>query len=308
MKFSVISPVYGAESLLEELVSQIEDALEPITSDYEIILVEDSSPDNSRNIIRQICARNHKVKAAFLSRNFGQQYALNAGLDLSTGDYVVTIDCDLQDSPIQIRNLYKKLQEDNCDIVYASRRNRQDGFLKKKGSLLFNKLMGYLTGTEQDESIANFVLYRRKVVDSMRLMGDFHRYYPLMNQWVGFNACKLPVPHAERTDGKASSYSVKKRIRLALETAVAFSTKPLRLLLYIGVLISMIALMMAFGLIGHYIWTGVTVSGWLTLFVSLWFLAGIIIVLLGFIAIYIGEIFDGIKGRPSYIISEKINL
>ena len=114
MKFSVVSPVYGAEKLLSELVREIEDAISTITSDYEIILVEDHSPDKSQEIIEQICLYNHKVKGIFLSKNFGQQYALNAGLDAATGDWVVTLDCDLQDTPALIKDLYEKAHNGQC--------------------------------------------------------------------------------------------------------------------------------------------------------------------------------------------------
>ena len=307
MKFSVVSPVYGAEKLLSELVREIEDAISTITSDYEIILVEDHSPDKSQEIIEQICLYNHKVKGIFLSKNFGQQYALNAGLDAATGDWVVTLDCDLQDTPALIKDLYEKAQE-GYDIVFASRHNRQDGTVKKMGSVLFNKLLGYLTDTQQDETIANFVLYKREVIEAMKSMGDYRRYYPLMNHWVGFNSTKLPIPHAERTDGRKSSYTIAKRIKLAINTAIAFSTKPLHLIVYFGMLLMLASLITGVILAVHYIITGITVSGWLTLFVSLWFIAGVLTIILGIIAVYIGDIYIEVKKRPSYIIKRTINL
>lgn len=291
MKLSIVSPVYGAASLLHELVQEIEAAVTQITDDYEIILVEDHSPDDSQNIIREICKEDKHVVGAFHSRNFGQQYAIHTGLSLATGDYIVTMDCDLQDTPALIVDLFRKSQE-GYDIVFASRQNRQDGYIKKLGSKLFNRLLGFLTETVQDETIANFVLYNRKVVDAMLQMGDYRRYYPLMNHWVGFKSCKLPIPHAERTDGKASSYSMRKRIELALNTAVAFSTKPLRLIIYFGMFISVIAILLALIMAVHYLWTGITVSGWLTLFVSLWFIAGVMIMIMGIIAVYIGSVFE----------------
>lgn len=306
MKFSIVSPVYGAASLLNQLVIEIEEAASKITSDYEIILVEDHSPDNSRDVIRDICMTDNHVKGIFLSRNFGQQYALNAGLDYAIGDWVVTLDCDLQDTPSLIQNLYDQAQE-GYDIVFASRENRQDGVIKKLGSKYFNKLLGYLTDSVQDESIANFVLYNRKVVDAMKSMQDYRKYYPLMNHWVGFNVCKLPVPHAERTDGKTSSYSFSKRISLALNTAISFSTKPLHLIIYFGFIMTAFALLVALITGIRYLINGITVSGWFTLFFSLWFIAGVMIMVMGIIAVYIGCIFEQTKGRPSYIVSDTLN-
>lgn len=306
MEISVISPVYGAPTLLHELVRQIEETVSPLTSDYEIILVEDHSPDNSREIITEICQMNKKVKGVFLSRNFGQQYALNAGFDCSSGEYVAVLDCDLQNPPAQIKDLYEKIKE-GYDIVYASRQNRPDNFFMTQGSRLFNWLMGFLTDTKQDKSLAEFAIYRRKVVDAMAQMGDYRRYYPLMDKWVGFKTASIPVPHDERTDGKESSYSMKKRIELAVTTAVAFSTKSLRMIVYFGFVITFIAILLALFLVVKTLVTGIDVSGWVTLFVSMWFIAGIMIMIMGIIAVYIGNIFDEVKHRPSYIIDEKLN-
>lgn len=306
MKFSIISPVYGAASLLRELVDEIEKAVSRITDDYEIILVEDRSPDESQQIIRSICSCNKHVIGVFHSRNFGQQYAIHTGFTLATGDYIVTLDCDLQDTPAYILDLYNKAQE-GFDIVFASRQNRQDDFLKKLGSKLFNHILGYLTETEQDETIANYVLYRKKVIDSMLSMGDIRRYYPLMNHWVGFCTCKLPIPHAERVDGKQSSYSMRKRINLALNTAVSFSTKPLRLIVYFGALITMVAIVMAVVLVVNYMLGSSIVSGWSTLFVSIWLVAGIMMMIIGIVAVYLGSIFEQTKNRPITIVSEILN-
>lgn len=306
MRLSVVSPVYGAAMLLEELVSEIEAAIRNITTDYEIILVEDHSPDDSAVVLEKICGENKNVKAILLSRNFGQQYALNAGLDAASGDWVVTLDCDLQDTPSLIKDLYAKAQE-GYDVVFASRQNRQDGLIKKAGSRLFNGLLGFLTDTKQDESIANFVIYKREVVDAMRLMGDYRRYYPLMNHWVGFNCVALPVPHAERTDGRKSSYSLRKRIKLALNTSIAFSNKALNLIVYFGVVLMLVSMVVGLVLIVKYVFGGITVSGWLTLYVSLWFIAGLLMLILGVIAIYIGELYLQTKHRPSYLVKQRIN-
>lgn len=306
MHLSVISPCYGAPTLLRELVRQITIVASAITPDYEIILVEDASPDNSREIIREICHEDKHVKGVFLSRNFGQQPAINAGLDVSTGEWVSVIDCDLQNPPQNIRSLYDKAQE-GYDIVFASRQDRPDNFFMTQGSKLFNRMMSFLTGVKQDESIAEFAIYNRKVVDAMKQMGDYVRYYPLMDKWVGFRTASVTVAHAERTDGKESSYSMRKRIELAVTTSIAFSTKALHMIVYFGVCISLLALVMAIYLALDTLINGIDVSGWFTLFVSMWFLAGIVIMVMGIVAIYVGNIFMEVKGRPSYIIGEKLN-
>ncbi len=307
IELSVVSPCYGAPTLLRQLVKEITEAVSPLTESYEIVLVEDYSPDNSRDIIREICAEDPHVKGIFLSRNFGQQSALNAGYDQARGNYVVTLDCDLQNPPAQIRDLYLKAKE-GYDIVYATRRNRPDSFFMTQGSHVFNKLMGFLTDTRQDESVAEFAIFSHKVVEAMAKLGDYHRYYPLMTQWVGFKTAKVDVEHAVRSDGKRSSYSMRKRIELAVTTAVSFSTKSLRLIVYFGTIITLLAILAAIALVIKTLVMDTQVSGWVTLFVSMWFISGIMISVMGIIAVYIGSIFDEVKHRPSYLISETLNI
>jgi len=306
IELSVVSPCYGAPTLLRELVSQITAAVNQLVKDYEIILVEDGSPDNSRDIIRDICAADPHVKGVFLSRNFGQQGALNAGFDAARGRYVATLDCDLQNPPAQLRDLYLKACE-GYDIVYASRQNRPDSFLMTYGSRVFNRLMGFLTDTRQDEAVAEFAIFSRSVVEAMARLGDYRRYYPLMTQWVGFRSTKIPVNHDARTDGKSSSYSMKKRVELAVTTAVAFSTKSLRLIVYIGIMVTLLAIVAAIALVAKTLVMDTEVSGWITLFVSMWFIAGVMMMMMGVIAIYVGNIFEQTKGRPSYLVGERLN-
>jgi len=306
IELSVVSPVYGASTLLVELVQRIEEKVSLITASYELILVEDNSPDNSWEIMTAIAKANPKVIAVKLSRNFGQQNAINAGLDIASGEWVVTMDCDLQDDPHYISDLYNKGLS-GYDIVFASRSERKDSWLKKTGSYLFYKLLGYLSETEQDHTIANYIIYHRKVINAMASMGDYFRYYPMINKWVGFKTIKLAIPHAERMDNKESSYSFKKRSRLALNTILAFSDKPLRIVLKLGFYFVLFSFFGAVYLVTNYVINGVTVSGWLSIFVSVWFLFGIMMMILGLIGLYLGKAFETLKGRPTYIIQDRIN-
>ncbi|MFH1540236.1 MAG: glycosyltransferase family 2 protein [Elusimicrobiota bacterium] len=306
-KISIISPVYGASTLLEELVNQIQVSVSQITDEFEIILVEDSSPDNSWDIIKSLSARNGRVKGIKLSRNFGQQSALNAGLDYASGDWIVTLDCDLQDNPRYIPQLYQKGLE-GYDIVFACRQNRKDSWIKKTCSKLFYNFLGYLSETDQDSRIANYVLYKKNVIDAMKQLGDYCRYYPMINRWVGFNVFKLEIEHSERKDNIKSSYSINKKLKLAYETIITFSDKPLRMVLQFGVTLVLLALIVAVILILRYVTTGASVSGWRSLFISIWFLAGVIIVILGLVSAYLGKMFETVKHRPTYLVMSKTNL
>jgi len=302
---SVVSPVYKAGHIVEELAERIIASVGAITDDFEIVLVDDNSPDNSWEAIKSVCQKHKFIKGLKLSRNFGQQHATQAGLDASSGEYVVTMDCDLQDRPEEIVNLYQKALE-GFDIVIASRKNRKDDFLKILFSKLFNKMLGFLTETNQDSSVANFVLYNRKVVNALAQVHDNHRYYPMLIQWVGFNSAKLPIEHAEREEG-VSSYNFKARMQLAFNTILTFSDKPLRLSVKFGIFVSFLALLLAISLIIIHFFSSIQVAGWSSLAVLLTFFSGIIISVLGMVGLYVGKTFESVKDRPTYILQETIN-
>ncbi len=303
---SIISPVYYGEKLVDKLVSEIEKNVIPITDNYEIILVEDHSPDKSWEAIHTICSKNPNVKGIKLSRNFGQHYAITAGLEHARGEWIIVMDCDLQDRPDQIPKLFEKTKE-GYDLILARRTVRMDSPLKKLSSVLFYKLFGYLTDTEQDPTIANFGVYRRNVIEAILSMKDHIRYFPTMSQWVGFNKAYIDVEHGEREEG-TSTYSWKRLIKLAINNIIAFSLKPLRITVQIGLTISIISAVMGIFYLLRYLLGHTTVSGFTSLIISVWFLAGIIIFILGIIGMYLGKVFEKVKDRPIYIIENKVNL
>lgn len=306
MQLSVVSPIYKGEKMLDELVSRIEASVETFTFDYEIILVNDCSPDESWTKVKEICSRDNKVKGINLSRNFGQHYAITAGLAESTGEWVTVMDCDLQDRPEEIPNLYKKALE-GFDTVFAQRTERKDKFLKRLSSTLFNTTFAFLTDQEQDKTVGNFGIYSRKVINAVLSMGDSVRWFPIMVKWVGFHIGYLPVEHSERAEGK-SSYSLRRLLSVASDNMVAFSNKPLRLMLQFGFIVVVLSIIIALFYLIRYLSGGIEVDGFTTMVISMWLLGGIMIMLIGMTGIYIGKIFDKTKERPLYIIREKLNL
>ncbi|WP_298548064.1 glycosyltransferase family 2 protein [uncultured Aquimarina sp.] len=306
MKISVVSPVYLGQKMVNELVNRIDESLSLICDTYEIILIEDGSPDESWDAIEQICKTNKNVKGVQLSRNFGQHYAITAGLACVTGEWVVVMDCDLQDKPEEIPNLFQKGLE-GFDIVYAKREIRQDGFLKKISSKIFYKIFGYLTDSKQDSSIANFGIYHQKVIQSILSMKDHVRFFPTMVQWVGFRSTKIKVSHGWREEGK-SSYSWRKLINLAFDNIISFSDKPLRLTIRLGLTIAFISFLSGIFYLYKYFNGEIKVLGFASIVISIWFLSGLIIFILGIIGTYLGKTFDKVKERPTYIISKKLNL
>lgn len=301
---SVVSPVYKAEKTIEELINRIAKVVSKITNDFEIILVEDCGGDNSWTIIEELAKTNKYLKAVKLSRNFGQHYAITAGLDLVNGEWIVVMDCDLQDRPEEIIKLYQKAQE-GYDVVLARRYNRKDQSLKKFFSAAFYRTLGYLTGSKQDETVANFGIYKRKVIDAIGQMRESIRYFPTMVKWVGFAVTKIDVEHDFRGEGK-STYNFKKLIRLAMDIILAYSDKPIRLLISFGLMVSSFSFLFALITFIRWLRGDILVLGYTSLLISIWFLSGILITTLGLVGLYVGKTFEGVKKRPIYIIDKKI--
>jgi dolichol-phosphate mannosyltransferase len=297
---SVVIPVYISQETLRELSNRLNTALSLVSANYEIILVNDASPDASWQIIQELAREDKRVRGINLSRNFGQHYAITAGLDYVRGDWVVVMDCDLQDIPEEIPKLYHKAQE-GYDIVVGRRANRQDGFFKKMGSKLFYKVFAYLTGTKVNHSICNFGIYARKVIQSITSLKEQNRSFGLFALWVGFRRIEVDIEHARRPNGK-SSYTSKRLVRLAMDSIVAHSNKLLRLSIKFGIFLSFSSLSYSLWLtLKYFIWAS-PVPGWTSLMVSIYFTTGLIIGSVGIVGLYLGKIFDEVKGRPLYII------
>ncbi len=305
MHLSVIVPLYRCEPFIQELCNRLTTSLSNIHPEYEIILVNDHSPANDWHEVIKATNDNHRIKGINLSRNFGQHYAITAGLSYATGEWVVVMDGDLQDQPEEIERLYQTAQK-GYDVVLARRADRQDSFLKRMTSQTFYKTLAYLTETEQNAEVANFGIYHQKVIHSILTMHDKIKYFPTMVKWVGFNRTEIEVAHAARGEGK-SSYNLRGLIRLALNTILAFSDKPLRLTMKLGITISTLSFLFAMFTFYRAITGHIAVMGYSSLIISVWFLSGVMITLMGMMGLYIGRIFDQVKNRPVFIVSEKIN-
>lgn len=306
MELSIISPIYKGEKMLEELVSRIEESVETFTNDYEIILVNDCSPDDSWNKMKEICAKDKKVKGINLSHNFGQHYAITAGLTESKGEWVVVMDCDLQDRPEEIPNLYQKAKE-GYDTVFAEIMERDDRFMKKFTSRAFSYVFSYFTGSPVDKKTNNYGIYHRKVIEAVLSMGDYIKCFPIEVRWVGFKIGYHPVVKDARAEG-ISGYTWTKLISFAFDNIIAFSNKPLKMALKFGFYIVIASMLLALYYLIRYLVGGIVVSGFTTLIISLWMIAGIIISLIGIVGIYLGHIFDKVKERPVFIIKDTINI
>jgi dolichol-phosphate mannosyltransferase len=304
MVISVVIPVYGCKASLEELYRRLVTALEAITPSFEIILVNDACPQNSWAIIREIALKDRRVKGLDLSRNFGQIRAITAGLHHASGEWIVVMDCDLQDRPEEIHRLYEKAQE-GIDVVFSRRTARKDKFVKRLSSKIFHGIYGYFTGGAFDSTISNFSICRRMVADNYKRMGDRNRAFILFIRWMGFKTAVIDVVHAERSSG-SSSYTFRKQVQLACEIITTQSNKPLVVSIKIGCAVTIASFLYGLVVLYRYFLHGISLTGWTSLIVAICFFGGIIIAEVGVLGLYIGYVFDQTKGRPLYIVRETV--
>lgn len=305
VKMSVVSPVYRGEKMVSELVRRNVEAMDSIEVDYEIILVNDASPDESWRAIEQECKKNPKVKGLNLSRNFGQHYAITAGLSYAQGEWIVVMDCDLQDRPEEIPNLYAKAQE-GYDIVLARRVNKQFGFFKKLSSSLFHYMFDKLSGSKTDESVANFGIYSKQVIAEYNKVPEYARSFQSIIGYLGFKTTAIEVEHAERAEGK-SSYNLRRLLKLSFDIIISNSNKPLRFAVGLGFGMSCLSFILAAYNVLAKLLGIILVEGYTTTIFSIWFVGGLLLFVMGILGLYIGKIFDQVKGRQLFIIKEKLN-
>jgi glycosyltransferase involved in cell wall biosynthesis len=301
-KISVVIPCYNCADFLAELHRRLVLCLEQITKEFEIIFVNDASPERDWQIIEELAGKDSRVKGINLSRNFGQHYAITAGLDYCSGDWIVVMDGDLQDRPEEIKKLWNKTL-DGYEIIVGKRENRKDSLIVRMTSKLFYLVFNYLTGQKFDNKVANFGIYSQKVIDNVRKLKEADRSFGLLVSLVGFSKLEIEVEHSNRTNGE-SAYSFKSRLNLAFDHILSHSNKPLILAIQTGFVISTLSLFYAFWLIIRYFISSHVADGWTSLMVSLFFLSGLIIIVTGMVGLYVGKIYNEVKNRPLYIVKE----
>ena len=301
-ELSVVSPIFGCRTCLEELVDRVSSAAEGASVSYEIVLVDDASFDGAWSRIQELAQTHSQVRGLRLSRNFGQHAAISAGLLYSAGRKIVVMDCDLQDIPEEIPSLLNALGDD-VDIVLASRTQRQDSFLKKAGSRVFYRLLGWLTNSVYDPTTANFGAYSRKVIDVVNAMPEADRFFPLLVRWTGFKTVLVPVAHGKRSEGR-SGYSMRQLLRLATNVALSFSDKPLRLVVRVGLAFAFLSLCVVALSVYRYSVGDIAVAGFTSIIASIWLVGGAVVSSIGIVGLYVGKLHGQVKNRPNFIVAE----
>jgi polyisoprenyl-phosphate glycosyltransferase len=304
-EISIVSPVYNCGECVAELHRQLVAALEPLVNSFEIILVNDACPANSWEAVRAVAAIDPRVKAINLSRNFGQHYAIAAGLHYCSGNWVVVMDCDLQDRPSEIPKLYRKAQE-GYDIVYALRHDRQDRWTKRILSQAFSAVYNLLSDIKIVRGSCNFSIASRQVIEGYGQLKELSRSYHLLLRWLGFRSVFVEVEHAERFAGH-SAYNLRRGFLLAIESITSQSNKPLILSIRTGFFMSTSAVAVGLYYIARYFMHGIGVEGWASVIVSIYFLGGLLLANMGVLGLYMGKVYNEVKERPLYIVRDLLN-
>lgn len=301
-KISVVIPVYNEEENIARLVNALHEQLAHLV-ELELLFVNDGSSDGTLYEIKKQAQSKEGVCYLSLSRNFGHQNALRAGLDAATGEAVITMDGDMQHPPELLPILLEKWQK-GYEVVFTARQDTKDiSWFKRRSSALFYKIMNTMTGVRLHEGAADFRLLDRKVVNALKAMQEHAIFYRGLISWVGFRQYCIPYSPQARLHGQ-SKYSLRKMLRLALDGMTSFSFLPLRLAAAAGFCIAVFAFLYVLYAVYIRLFTDQAVSGWVSVMAGIYFLGGIQLIFIGLCGEYIGRIFMEVKKRPSYLVSE----
>lgn len=308
-KLSIIIPMYYEEKVVNECYKRLKEMVEKLKGyDYELIFVNDGSKDNTLNLLEEIAKNNNKVKIISFSRNFGHQAAVTAGLKYTTGDAIVIIDADLQDPPEKIPEMLK-LWEQGYEVIYAKRKSRKgESAFKLLTAKMFYNTLDALSDVEIPKDTGDFRLVDRKVVNTINEMPEHNKFLRGLFSWVGYKQIPFEYERQERFAGK-TKYPLKKMLKLASDGIISFSTKPLRLVGYVGIFSILLSLIiLIYSLVSFAFNLNNLTAGWTSIMVTITFFAGVQLLSIWIISEYIGRIYDESKNRPQYIIDKKINL
>lgn len=305
VEYSFVIPAYNEENNIPIVYDKILKLMSNISSDYEIIFVDDSSKDSSLEVLKKIAKKNKKVKVLSFSRNFGHQAALTAGLDYALGDAIISLDCDLQDPPEVIAEMIKKWKQ-GYEVVYARRRNRHDNLFKKYTAIIYYKILDKFSEVKIPRNVGDFRLVDRKVLNALKGMKERARYIRGLVAWLGFKYTFVDFDRPERIHGE-TNYTLNKMIRLAMDGILNFSLLPLKIGLVLGMLSMTLGFFALIYMLGDIIINRVPypLYKWLSV-ITIMFM-GFQFMLIWILGEYVGRIYDESKARPLYVVRHKEN-
>lgn len=303
LDLSIVAPAFNEEKNVGIFVEAVKKAIQPLTQQFEILIVDDGSSDGTASVIRELNQKDPRVKLIRLSRNFGHQGALTAGLDHATGESVVMMDIDLQHPPALIAEMWAA-RKNGFEVVHTRRKDDVGlSWFKKQTSALYYALFNRLSDVKIEPNSSDFRLLSRRALDQLNALGEKGRFIRGLTTWIGFRSTTIDFVAQSRLHGQ-TKYSLKKMIRLAIEGITSFSTRPLKIMAVFGFAVTALSLVY----ISYAVFTllsGKTVPGWASILVSVLLMGGIQMMGMGILGIYIGKIFEEVKGRPPYVIAER---
>ncbi|MCK4325579.1 glycosyltransferase family 2 protein [bacterium] len=302
---SVIVPVFNEEEVISELYERLSVVMESLDESYEIVFVDDGSRDRSFEILQDIHQKDRRVRVVKFSRNFGHHIAVTAGLDYAKGAVVILMDGDLQDPPEEIPKLWGKFKE-GYDIVYAIRKASQVPFLKRLFSKWFYALFGIIGNVEIPKQSGIFRIITRRVVGHIKACRERSRFVLALISWVGFSSIGVETERKERHAGKPK-YNLLKSTKLAVNAIISSSNFPLHIAAYTGFLIATISFFIGLYILVKKVFWGMALPGYASIIVSIFFLGGIQLILMGVVGEYIGKIYTEVRNRPLYIVEQHLN-
>jgi dolichol-phosphate mannosyltransferase len=302
---SVVAPVYNEEEGIETFVKTTVRVLKEMGVNYELVLVNDGSHDDSLAVMNKLAAKNNNIRVMDLSRNYGREIAMTAGLEHAVGDYVVLMDSDMQDPPALIPTLLEKLIDGQFDVVYAARTSRAgETFMKRFTSRLFYRTARHMTGLDIPDDAGDFRVFSRRVVNAVTAIKEHNRYLKMLYAYVGFRVGSIPFDRQERLAGQ-TSYNWTKLVNAALDAIFAFSNKPLRAISLLSVCLSFLLFVYALFVFFQKILGSDVAEGWTSLALLISFMFSILFVFLAILSEYISRILTEAKNRPLYYIREE---
>ena len=304
-EISVVVPVYGCPEAIPELYRRLKKTLDNMQVTYEIILVDDSCPMDSWRRIEEICDKDNSVRGIRFARNFGQMSAIAAGVSESNGNWVITMDCDLQDVPENIPLLYKEAQK-GYDVVFVRRRQRTDTKWNLFWARLFHKLFSYFCELDFDFDLATYLIASRRAADKYNESVDIARDFGMYLMWLGYRHSFVEFEQGERHSGD-SSYTFIKKVRYAITTMTTFSNRILYIPVYVGTISAIGAICYLIYILVAYFVLKVNPEGWTSIAAAVFLFGGLILNALGIMGVYLGNVFEMSKKRPKYIVQESRN-
>lgn len=303
-EYSVVVPVFNEEKNLAELFRRLNSAMTGLNKTFEIIFVDDGSLDRSMNILESLARKDSRVKIISLSRNFGQQSAVTAGLEYSTGEIIITLDADLQDPPELLEQFLSKLAQ-GYDVVYGVSKIRHDPPLRKFLFDNYYRLMDKLSSYPIPKNVGIFAIMRRPVVENLLSFTERNRWLPALRSWVGFRQIGIPYEKPQRYAGKPPQ-TFPKLFKMGLDALFSFSYLPLRLATFLGLIVTMIAFFIGLDVLYQKYVAHTAIIGWSGPMLSIVIIGGAQLIIMGIIGEYLGRIYDEVKKRPYFVISKKI--